>query len=311
MLSRVAERIYWMSRYLERVENTARLIRVYTDLLLDISSAVNIGWYNLVTLNDAEEWFDARYKVRDERNVVKFLLSDPDYPGSMVNSLKMVRENIRTSRDVIPAESWEYVNELSLYVNDNVQRGVNRGSRDDFLVGVIMSCQQLHGLFLSTMSEGQPKSFLRLGRNLERADMTTRILDAGASVLLENDGNLLPTVEQIVWANVLHSVSAYLPFTKSQRRSVNGVRVGRYLLEDRNFPRAVGHCLEAIDGVAQTLPRSEALCKVVVQLTNSKCDSLHRVNAVVDEVFRDYLNDLQLKIGGLHHLMAETWFGIE
>src|SRR5690606_36765269 len=245
MLSRVAERIYWMSRYLERVENTARLMGVYTDLLLDMPGGVNIGWYNLVTLNNAESWFDARYKVREERNVTKFLLSDPDYYGSMVHSLKLVRENIRTSRHAIPEESWEYVNELSRYVNDNLQPGIKRGTRHEFIAEVIKSCPRLHGLFISTMSEGQPKSSRRRGRNIERADMTTRILDAGASVVLENEGNLLPSVEQIVWANVLHSVSAYLPYTKSQRKSVKGPRVARYLLEDRNFPRAVGYCLEA------------------------------------------------------------------
>lgn len=311
MLSRVAERIYWMSRYLERVENTSRLMGVYTDLLLDMSSVVNIGWYNLVTLNDAEEWFDARYKVRDERNVMKFLLSDPDYPGSMVNSLKLVRENIRTSRDVIPAESWEYVNQLSLYVNDNLQQGINRGSRHDFLGEVIMSCQQLHGLFLSTMSEGQPKSFLRMGRNLERADMTTRILDAGTTVILENDGNLLPTVEQIIWVNVLQSASAYLPFTKSQRKSVNGVRVARYLLEDRNFPRAVGHCLEAIQLLAKGLPRSRKLRTAINGLASGQYDGLHDKGAVIDDSFRDYLNALQLKIAALHQIIAETWFGVE
>src|SRR5690606_1659640 len=126
MLSRVAERLYWTSRYLERVENTARLMGVYTNLLLDMPSGVNIGWYNLVTLNNAEAWFENRYKVKDERNVMRFLLSDPDYPGSMMSSLQGVRENIRTTRDVVPAESWEYINELTLYVQDNLNMGINR-----------------------------------------------------------------------------------------------------------------------------------------------------------------------------------------
>lgn len=310
MLSRVAERIYWMSRYLERVENTARLMGVYTDLLLDMPSGVNIGWYNLVTLNDAEEWFNARYKVRDERNVIRFMLSDPDYPGAMLGSLKMVRENIRTSRDVVPAESWEYVNELSLYVNANLQLGINRGSRHDFIGQVIKSCQQLHGLFMSTMSEGQAKSFLRLGRNLERADMTTRMLDAGATVLLENEGNLLPTTEQIIWANVLHSASAYLPFTKSQRKSVNGARAACYLLANRNFPRSVGYCLEAMVDLARQLPRGARLGKVVAGLMKGDFPGLAEEDTVINESFRHYLNDLQLQIGGLHHLVADTWFDV-
>jgi len=311
MLSRVAERIYWMSRYLERVENTARLIEVYTNLLLDLPSGVDIGWYNLVTLNDAEEWFDARYKVRDERNVIKFLLTDPDYPASIVNSLKMVKENVRTSRDVIPAESWEYVNGLSLYVQDNANDGIKRGTRHEFITEIIQCCQRFHGLFVSTMSEGQPKCFLRLGSNIERADMTTRLLDAGASLVVENEGNLLPNAEQIIWGNVLHSASAYLPFTKSQRKSVKGIRVARYLLEDHNFPRALGYCLETMGNVAEQLPRSEALLTLIQQLDETKFDGILGDDAVIDASFRDYLNDLQLKIAGLHGMTAETWFSLD
>lgn len=310
MLSRVAERLYWMSRYLERVENTARLMGVYSNLLLDMPSGVNIGWYNLVTLSDAETWFDARYKVKDERNVIRFLLADPDYPGSIVRSLERVRENIRTSRDVIPSESWEYVNELSLFVHDNLQRGINRGARHDFIAEVIQSCQCLHGLFLSTMAEGQPKHFMRLGRNIERADMTTRLLDAGATVVLENDGGLLPSIEQIIWANVLHSASAFLPYTKSQRKSVRGPRVARYLINDNNFPRAIGYCLEAVRSLADQLPRTGDLTAALEQAQALHFSAILNDDAAIDESFRDYLNELQLKIGGLHQAVANTWFAV-
>ena len=310
MLSRVAERIYWMSRYLERVENTARLMGVYTNLLLDMPPGVNIGWYNLVTLNDAESWFDARYKVKDERNVIRFLLSDPDYPGAMISSLQNVRENIRTSRDVIPAESWEYVNELSLFVNEHLQQGVNRGTRHEFIDAVIQACQCLHGMFVSTMSEGQPKNFLRMGRNVERADMTTRLLDAGATVVLENDGNMLPSVEQITWMNVLHSASAYLPYTKSQRKSVRGARVARYLLDDKAFPRSIGYCMNELQKLADILPRGKALSEVVTKVQKFQFKPIKQDDAVVDESFREYLNNLQLKIATLHQVVDDTWFDV-
>lgn len=310
MLSRVAERTYWISRYLERVENTARLMRVYTNLLLDMPAGVNLGWFNLITLNAAESWFDARYRVRDERNVMKFLLSDPDYPGSMVSSVSCVRENIRTSRDVVPSESWEYINELHLYVQDNLQSGINRGSRHDFITDIIKGCQNMQGLFTSTMSEGQPKSFLRLGRNLERADMTTRLLDAGAFVVEENEGNLLPTVEQIIWVNVLNSASAFLPYTKSVRKSVSGARVATYLLGDTNFPRALGYSLAQMGIVCATLPRNHDVMGAIEKLqTFMKPPADDNGELCAD--FRDYLNALQLRIADLHHLFAETWFTLD
>lgn len=311
MLSRVAERIYWMSRYLERVESTARLMSVYTNLLLDMPAGVNIGWYNLVSLNNAEEFFDTRYRVRDERNVMKFLLSDPDYPGSMINSLKAARENIRTSRDVIPAESWEYINQLAMFVQDHLASGINRGQRHEFLGDVIKSCQQLQGLFVSAMVEGQAKAFLRLGRNIERADMTTRILDAGIGVVLENNGKVLPSTEGIIWANVLHSLSAYLPYTKNQRKSVKGPRVAKYLLEDAALPRTLHFCGESMRTVCLTLPRNRKVMKKINQIRNSHYPPLDDANAVLDQAFSQYLNDMQLLIGALHQLFAETWFTLD
>jgi len=311
MLSRVAERLYWTSRYLERVENTARLMGVYTNLLLDMPSGVNIGWYNLVTLNNAEAWFENRYKVKDERNVMRFLLSDPDYPGSMMSSLQGVRENIRTTRDVVPAESWEYINELTLYVQDNLNMGINRGQRHAFIAEVIKTCQQFLGLFVGSMNEGRGRSFLRLGRNLERADMTTRILDAGINLVLENNGNVLPTTESIIWVNVLQSLSAYLPYTKQQRKTVRGSRVARYLLEDPDLPRTVRYCCDLLRRECAGLPRSGPVLAHIDSILASHYGPLDDEDRPLDQGFSDYLNHLQLQIAGLHHLFAEAWFTLD
>lgn len=311
MLSRVAERLYWMSRYLERAENTARLMDVYTNLLLDLPSGVNIGWYNLVTLNGAESWFDHRYRVRNERNVMRFLLADRDYPGSIVASLHRVRENIRTTRDIVPAESWEYINELSLFVQDNIAMGVNRGQRHAFIAAIIKACQQFLGLFVGTMCEGRPRTFLRLGRNLERADMTTRILDAGTRVVLENNGSVLPGMETIVWGNVLRSLSAYLPYTRQQRRGVRGVTVARYLLEDPRLPRTIRYCCDILRTECANLPRHDAvLCRLDDILIN-RYWPFEREVGVLDTDFRAYLLELQLQLAEVHQLIAETWFTAE
>ncbi len=132
MLSRVAERIYWTARYLERVENTARLVSVYDNLLFDLPRDSNISWYNLIILNSSTELFQERYKIQDERNVVKFILADDTNPSSMLSALKMVRENIRTTRDVVPQETWELINELDIYARQNIKLGINRSQRHAF-----------------------------------------------------------------------------------------------------------------------------------------------------------------------------------
>ena len=258
MLSKVAERVYWTARYIERVENTARLLRVYANLLLDLPKGVNLGWSNLVELNSAQALFDERYKHRDERNVVKFILGDASYPGSVVSSLFMLRENVRTTRDVVPPEAWELINELSLFVNDNLQQAINRGQRHDFLKGLIKGCQQINGLLYGTMNHDEAWDFLRLGRNLERADMTTRILDAGAATILQTQGDeVAVNAWQIIWGNVLRSVGADQSYRRTLRSAVKGGDVARYLLEDQDFPRTIAHCLNAIADSAGKLPQSE------------------------------------------------------
>ena len=133
MLSRVAERTYWAARYLERIENTVRLISVYDKLMYDLPTSVGIGWYNLITMNSAEEAFYERYTVQDERNVIKFLLSEENNPCSVVSNLRFARENLRTTRDVVPAQSWVMINELNLFITENLQQGINRSQRFHFL----------------------------------------------------------------------------------------------------------------------------------------------------------------------------------
>ena len=118
MLSRVAERVYWLARYLERVENTARLINVHTGLLMDLPRDVEIDWFTLVTIFDAEMFYHANFEQINENNVMQFLLAEPNNPISLLNSLSAVRENARTSLDILPEETWEQVNELYLLVKN-------------------------------------------------------------------------------------------------------------------------------------------------------------------------------------------------
>jgi uncharacterized alpha-E superfamily protein len=141
--------------------------------------------------------------------------------------------------------------------------------------------------------------------------MTTRLLDAGAAVVLANAGNMLPSTEQLIWGNVLHSASAYLPYTRSQRKSVSGARVAQYLLEDANFPRTVACCAAAIDTVARHLPRSDKLRQAVATLREVHYGAFEDGRADINGAFRDYLNELQLRLAALHHIVADTWFDLD
>ena len=307
MLSKVAERVYWTARYLERVENTARLVVVYANLLLDLPKSVNLGWYNLVLLNSLEDTFSERYRNQDERNVVKFLLGDATNPMSVVSSLNLVRENVRTTRDVVPAEAWELINELSIFVTENIPNAVNRGQRHEVLEGIIRGCQRINGLLYGTMTHDAAWDFLRLGRNLERADMTTRILDAGSSAILQvQDSENAVNARQIIWGNVLRSVGGDQPYRRKLRCAVQGAEVVRYLLEDHQFPRTIEHCLTAIADSATKLPQARPVVGFVKNLRARVFEDVQYDD--LGEPLRQYLNTLQVELGQLHLVIADTWF---
>lgn len=307
MLSKVAERVYWIARYIERVENTARLVGVYDNLLFDLPRNVNFGWFNLVQINSAQQDYLERYKIKDERNVVKYMLGDANNSSSVVSTLKMIRENVRTTMDVVPAEAWELINELTIYVNDNIQNGINRGKRNSFLDGLVKGCQQINGLMYGTMAHDAAWFFLRLGRNLERADMTTRILDAGAAALLQMQGDEAAiNIQQLIWGNVLRSVGADQSYRRTTRSAVEGSDVVHYLLEDAEFPRTIRHCMNALVDSAKKLPRSKEVVEFLNQVQENIFDEVDYEQ--LGEPLRDYLNDLQTELADIHNKIALNWF---
>lgn len=308
MLSSVAERIYWAARYLERAENTARLVGVYDSLLMDLPRGVDISWYNLVELNSAADAFAEHYRVRDERNVVKFLLADADNPGALVNSLRQVRENLRTTRDVFAPEVWEFVNDLFYFATDNVAQGVGRKLRHQFTGGIIRGCEQVNGQIAATTSRDAPWQFIQLGRHLERADMTTRILDAGAVALLQAADRAQVNLGQIVWGHVLRSLSAELAYRRSVRVRVAGPEVANFLLNDPYFPRTIRFCREQVASAIRLLPGSEPMLAALEDVA-----AVYYPITSIEDLgmrFRDYLNEIQIRIGTLHERIRNTWFAL-
>lgn len=311
MLSRVAERIYWTARYLQRVESTARLVNVYTNLLMDLPKDIDISWYNLVTLNSAEESYEERYKVRDERNVVKFTITDAETNNnSMLASLAMVRENLRTTRDVMPENAWELINELAAFAKESISDGaLNRAKRHEFLTQVINQCQLIQGYVASTLSHDEVWEMWCVGRDLERADMTTRILDAGANVLFAHNYEEKSHVPLVVWGNVLRSSGGDHSYRRHVAAAVSGANVVNFLISDRFFPRSVGYCLGQIEHSLKKLPRGRKVLSAMKNLHIKK--DLSQTFDTIDSSLSDYLNDVQLKIAQLHRVFRETWFSLD
>ena len=170
MLARVAENMYWMSRYVERAENMARLVNVNSNLLLDLPRGIAPGWRPLVTIVGADEVFAEKYgDADDEARVIRFLIADRDNPQSILSLVTRARENARTFRDATPQEAWEEVNALYHYVRDNVQSGLTKRGRFDYLASVIRRSQTLTGLLSGCMNHDDSYSYVHLGRHVERA----------------------------------------------------------------------------------------------------------------------------------------------
>ncbi|MFT5889216.1 MAG: putative alpha-E superfamily protein [Zhongshania sp.] len=306
MLSRVAERVYWSGRYLERVESMARLIRVYTSLLFDLPRDTGISWYNLVVANGTHAEYDRRFTVQDEKRVVKFLLDDLSNPSSLVSSLRMVRENIRTTRDILPPESWELVNEFQIYVSENMDQGLSRRYRHEFLEQIIKTCQQINGLIADTMRRDAAWHFLNMGRSLERSDMTIRILEAGSSMssdFIESDAN---HVLDVVWGSVLGTLNATMPYRRTMKVAVNADDAARFLLEDELFPRSVACGLLRMQDSAGLLPVSDdvtASLKKMLKRVRKGSDYLD-----VSGKFPKYLTELEKGSLAIHQAIQQTWF---
>ena len=182
MLSRVAERLYWLGRYIERAENTARLVMVNNNLLLDLPASAGVLWESLLELLATAASFRERHHSVSERQVIRWVMADEHNESSLVSSLRAARENARTVREVIPSESWELINDLYWSAQDTAESGIARKSRQSYLDGIVLKSQQFAGMLHNTMSHREPFQFLMLGATLERADMTSRIVDVGAGL---------------------------------------------------------------------------------------------------------------------------------
>ncbi len=305
MLSRVAESLYWMARFIERAENSARLINVNANLLLDLPRGISPGWEPLTVLTGSDDLFASRYEEYSERNVVRFLLGDLNNPSSVLVCLSQARENARTVRDILPREVWEQINDLYLFAKDELSKGLSKRNRYDYLKSIILHAQQITGLLAGTMNHDCGYDFVRIGRNLERADMTTRIVDVRSASLLPDQPELTP-FENIQWMSVLHSLSAYQMYRRHMQVRVRRTDVLTFLLQNTQFPRAFLHCLDAVENCLHNLPRSDAPLRVVA--SDKRFVKEARVAALQQSALHEFIDELQLGLGNLHTQIANTYF---
>jgi len=307
MLSRVAENLYWMARYLERAENTARLINSTTQVLLDLPKEAQFGWDVVIKVAGLDQLFREHHPEADETSVIHFLILDERNPSAIVSCIRNARENSRTFREVLPREFWERINGLHLYIQRSAARTTQgRGERFEVLNEVIERRQSIVGLLAGCMSHDVAYQFIKLGRHIERADMTTRIVDVNSAVLLPGDGVVSRAVLERLWMGTLKALSAYQMYRRHIGVHVEGAGVVHFLLTDGQFPRSVVHCLGEVEGCLAVLPDSAQAMKAL-RTAWRRLEGM-RFEDLAPVVLHDYLDQVQADLGAIHDAVRKQYF---
>ena len=314
MLSRVANAIYWMSRYVERAENVARFIDVNLHLALDFPEA-GAQWAPLVATTGDSKAFAERYGEASRDNVLMFLTFDRDSPNSILSCLALARENARSVREIISSEMFEQVNAAYLMVVE-AARAPERAleAPHDFYTAVKQASHLFVGTTYLTMSHTEAWHFGRLGRLLERGDKTSRILDVKYFLLLPQPTDVGTTLDALHWGALLRSASAFEMYRK-RHGGITPSKVVEFLMLDRKFPRSVRYCLNkgerslhAITGApvgTWTNPAERELGKLTSEL--SYADTLEMLQRGLHE----YVDNLQQRVNYVSQSVHETFFAIK
>jgi uncharacterized alpha-E superfamily protein len=296
-----------MARYIERAENTARLVSVNAFLLLDLPRGIAPGWRPLIAISGMEADYRTRYGEEfTERDCVKFLIADSECPGSIISSLAAARENCRTVREILPRKAWEILTELYLYAKENAQSGITKKGRHAYLERIIGGSQLITGLLGSTLMRDEGYQFLRIGQYLERADMTSRIIDVRTVNLLPDEATELQPFETIQWMSVLKSMTGYHAYRRKMQTHVQRTEVLRFLMQDTTFPRSMAYCMEGLEESLGQLQNHLSVFRpvrhIVKALETAKVESLKQAE------LHSFIDELQLGFIRIDTMLAKAYF---
>ena len=312
MLSRVADSIYWLNRYIERAENVARFIDVNLNLMLDLPAGVPQQWQPLVSVTGDMELFMSRYNEANSDNVIQFLTFDENYPNSIISCLKIARENARSIREVISSEMWEEVNSFYLMVKE-ASATKSLSALPNLFSRIKMASHRFAGVMDATMSHNEGWHFGQLGRLLERADKTARILDVKYFLLLPSAEWVGTPLDRIQWISLLKSASAYEMYRKCQHH-ITPSTVAEFLILDRAFPRSIRFCLwqaeQCLREITQTPAGSwcnsaeKALGKLGSQLGYLTIDE------IIQSGLHEFLDEMQNSINEVGNEIYQTFIAL-
>ena len=293
MLSSTAEKTYWLSRYIERIENTSRLIIVNSDLLLDIPHDESDDLKHLIQITGHLNDFK---KKNTKENVFYFLIQDVKNPSSIKFSIEMAKMNSRYLLTMLPKSAWEQFNNLYLDFNSK-----NKPYSED-LYQIIRNSQRFFAIISDGMQRNDVFNFIKLGRFIERADMLSRIIE---DQILRKENHVNKYYQNLQWSSVLRSVNGFESFKTINKDNLSQEIVLKFLIMEKLFPRSLKYCVEKLLEVQKYLPKSSLAKKdISILLEDFSNDELFRN----DKKMLKLLDNFQLGLINVDKAINDRFF---
>jgi uncharacterized alpha-E superfamily protein len=318
MLSRVADSLYWMARYMERVENNARILDVNLQVTLDSEDSgpesEREAWQAILATLEDQKQFTALHATIDADSVCTFVTFAQENPNSIWSSVAAARENARTVREYISSEMWERINALYLWLKDEKTRDLAGSNGIDFYRQVVDRCHQFHGTTDQTLTHGEGWDILQVGKYIERADNASRLLDLKYHILLPRGEQVGGTVDTVQWQAVLRSCSAFEAYRKIYRGQVTPWSVAEFIILHDEFPRSIRFSVDAMDRALHRISGCNRVhfANEAERLSGRLCSELNYTTIV--EIFEvglhEYLDGIQkrlIEIGEATHRQYCEW----
>jgi uncharacterized alpha-E superfamily protein len=314
MLSRVAESIFWMARYIERAENTARFIDVNARLILDMPMNSNLQWEPMIRVTGDTELFHSQYDNANQENVINFLAFDRNYANSIISCVNKARENARSVREIISTEMWQCINEFHLFLMNPTAKQDAFANLHSFFTSIKNYSQLLAGITESTMVHNEGWHLSRMGRLLERADKTSRILDVKYFIILPGVDYVGTAFDTLQWAALLRSASA-LDMYRKQYNQLSPGNITRFLFFDPYFPRSVKYCLRRCDISMHDItgtPMSSYSTLAERQLGMLQAEIEYAdISEIMQSGLHEYIDNFQMKLNKVGDAIANSFFTMQ
>jgi uncharacterized alpha-E superfamily protein len=305
MLSRVAERVFWMARYLERAENAARILNTFSQMRMDLPRGSELPWHTVLEIFGADEDFNESKHREREHSVLSFMIARMGNPTSIRFAIAAARQNARTTRDVLPQEVWEVTNELYLFTKEFAEKSVARRNRFKFLTEIIARCQTLSGLTMTTQTRDHAYRFITFGHLVERLDLNTRVILAVSEAIRSRE-HANPAFDGVIWAGFLDALSALGTYRRSVGPMVEPGPALDFIIRNPDLPRSIVYCLNTMRLSLKHLKNSDRVVFLIDQ--SLKNIYIFETEKMSVELMQDYVGNVQRCAERITINATKNWF---